>query len=66
MSINFGGFPIAFVQQTTFREAAYASSGSPFMSSLNQMSAMPYISPPPVLPGEQQVSATIVITYVVG
>jgi len=68
MSINFGGYPIAFVQQTTLRESsyAYAASGGPFMSPISQMSAMPYISPPPVLPGEQQVSATVLITYVVG
>lgn len=64
MSINFGGYPIAFVQQTSFREAAYyTGSGSPMMA---QMSPMSYISPPPVLPGEQQVSATVLITYIVG
>ena len=63
MSINFGGYPIAFVQQTTLREAAPYGSGVPFQS---QMSPVPYISPPPVLPGEQQVSATVLITYIVG
>ena len=63
MSINFGGYPIAFVQQTTLREAASYGSGVPFQS---QKSPVPYISPPPVLPGEQQVSATVLITYIVG
>lgn len=64
MSINFGGYPIAFVQQTTLKEAAFSyGSGVPVQ---NQMSPMPYISPPPVLPGEQQVSATVLITYIVG
>ena len=64
MSINFGGYPIAFVQQTSFREGlSYAGSGSPMMS---PMSPQAYISPPPVLPGEQQVSATVLITYIVG
>ncbi len=64
MSINFGGYPIAFVQQTTLREAAYYSGAGLVAQSM--MAPVPYISPPPVLPGEQQVSATVLITYIVG
>lgn len=64
MSINFGGNPIVYVQQTSLREAASYGSGSPMQAQMTY--PIPYISPPPVLPGEQQVSATVLITYIVG
>ena len=66
MSINFGGYPIAFVQQTTMREAASSyGSGIPLQVQMSPMNQIASFAPPPVLPGEQQVSATVLITYIV-
>jgi len=57
ISINEGGYPVAILER--------AVAGYPIAAQA-QLSPVPYFSPPPVLPGEQQVTTTVIVTYIVG
>ncbi len=61
VQISFGGYPIAFLEKATAGSVVY---GGAVQAQL--MAPVPYIPPPPVLPGEQQVTATVLVTYIVG
>jgi len=58
-SISFGGYPIAYLERAV-------SGISPVYAGQAQLQSAAYIPPPPVLPGEQQVTATVTMTYILG
>ncbi len=66
MSIGFGGYPLAYMEKYPVYTSAQYGNGVMREAAQSQLQPMPYISPPPVLQGEQQISANVVVTYIVG
>jgi len=66
MSISFGGYPLAYIEQYAVSTSAQYGSNVMREAAMPQMSPAPYMSPPPILQGEQQISANVVVTYIVG
>ena len=66
MSISFGGYPLAYIAQYPIPTIAQYGSNVMREAAMSQLPQAPYISPPPILQGEQQISANAVVTYIVG